>query len=167
MRRAAHVCFHAPHGFGCYTFLGLPGASAFPTQSDGVTHVSCGSREERELFLTPPCASLAVAFAGLAFSAFYVAGKLRCFAPGRGCRALRLCAFLLPLFLATLIAASRTCDYKHHWQGGSGLPGDLLGDALDMEGPELGAWDGRLGLVITPPAVIVLLVPTPFSLFWK
>ncbi|KIJ64294.1 hypothetical protein HYDPIDRAFT_62127, partial [Hydnomerulius pinastri MD-312] len=70
-----------------------------------------------------PSGHSSMSFAGLGFLAFYLAGKLHLF-DTRG-HASKAWLSLAPLSAASLVAISRTMDYRHHWQ--DVLTGSLLG----------------------------------------
>ncbi|EDV47904.1 phospholipid phosphatase 5 isoform X1 [Drosophila erecta] len=63
-----------------------------------------------------PSGHSSFAFASFGFIAYYIGAKLHAFdVRGRG-HTWRLCIAVIPLFIALLVAVSRTCDYHHHWQ---------------------------------------------------
>lgn len=63
-----------------------------------------------------PSGHSSFAFAGFGFLALYLMAKLQVFNKnGRG-QSLPLLISIFPLFVATSVAISRTCDYHHHWQ---------------------------------------------------
>jgi len=70
-----------------------------------------------------PSGHSSLAFSGLGFLAFYLAGKLRPF-DSRG-HAGKVWLLLLPLGIASWIAITRTMDYRHHWH--DVLTGSALG----------------------------------------
>jgi len=77
-------------------------------------------------FRSFPSAHASLSFAGLGFLSFYLAGKLHLF-DHRGHTG-KAWISLTPLAGATLVAISRTKDYRHHWQ--DVLIGGILGITL-------------------------------------
>lgn len=72
-----------------------------------------------------PSGHSSFAFSSFGYVALYIAGKCQCFTlKGRG-HAYKLCMVVIPLVWATLIAASRTADFHHHWQ--DVIVGSILG----------------------------------------
>ncbi|KAF9071707.1 phosphatidic acid phosphatase type 2/haloperoxidase [Rhodocollybia butyracea] len=77
----------------------------------------------RDGFRSFPSGHTSLSFAGLGFLAFYLAGKLHLF--DRKGHLGKVWLFLAPLAAATLVAISRTMDYRHHWQ--DVVVGSILG----------------------------------------
>ncbi|XP_041765972.1 phospholipid phosphatase 4 [Anopheles merus] len=100
---------------------------------DGVLNdeLHCTGKDMRALIdgrKSFPSGHSSFAFVGLGFLTWYLIGKLHLMNErGRG-RSVRVIAAGLPLFAATMIAISRTCDYHHHWQDVT--VGSLIGIVL-------------------------------------
>ncbi|KAG7452643.1 PAP2-domain-containing protein [Guyanagaster necrorhizus] len=77
-------------------------------------------------FRSFPSGHSSLSFAGLGFLAFYLAGKLHLF-DKRGHTG-KAWLSLSPFAAATLVAISRTMDYRHHWH--DVLIGSVLGTVL-------------------------------------
>lgn len=75
-----------------------------------------------------PSGHSSFSFCAFGFTAFYLAGKLHTFeSRGRGV-GWRILVTLAPLYVALMVALSRTADYRHHYE--DVIAGSLLGLAI-------------------------------------
>lgn len=73
-----------------------------------------------------PSGHATMAFSGMSYTSLYIAQSLKVFSHQHlRYSSLRLCATLIPIVFAVLVAASRTADYHHHWQ--DVLVGSIIG----------------------------------------
>lgn len=64
-----------------------------------------------------PSGHASFAFASMVLATMYLARRLNIFQRENRGDSLKLCFSLSPIFLAAVVAISRTCDYHHHWEG--------------------------------------------------
>ncbi|XP_059163403.1 phospholipid phosphatase 5-like [Physella acuta] len=99
-----------------------------PTDVNVLAQALCDQNEDsvNQGYKSFPSGHSTIAFGCMAYLSLYIASSLRVFNYPKGhFPCLRLSAFIAPLLCATLVAASRTCDYHHHWQ--DVLVGSLIG----------------------------------------
>ncbi|KAK0544171.1 hypothetical protein OC846_003381 [Tilletia horrida] len=109
----------------CQPMAGAHDATPYGLSTQAICTIDLSSHVLRDGFRSFPSGHASTSFAGLTFLSLYLAGKIHLF-DSRG-HALGAWVVILPLVGATLIAVSRSMDYRHH-------ASDLIAGAL------LGFW---------------------------
>lgn len=96
----------------CQPFPGSQNASPYGLVTDHICSVGVDSKILRDGFRSFPSGHASTSFAGFTYLSLYLAGKLHLFDRRGHAVTAWLCG--TPLMAATLIAVSRTMDYRHH-----------------------------------------------------
>lgn len=104
------------------------------------------TREVDEALMSFPSGHSSAAFAGFVFLALYINAKYKVFANFHSAH-WQLILFSAPILIATLIAASKTIDYWHHWY--DCVAGAIIGTFFAFWGYRMvyaSIWDYRSAL---------------------
>lgn len=96
----------------CQPLPGSHNAEPYGLVTDHICSVGVDDKTLRDGFRSFPSGHASTSFAGLTYLSLYLAGKLHLFDRRGHAVTAWLCA--TPLLAATLIAVSRTMDYRHH-----------------------------------------------------
>ncbi|SNX86169.1 related to DPP1 - diacylglycerol pyrophosphate phosphatase [Melanopsichium pennsylvanicum] len=96
----------------CQPQSGSTNATPYGLVTDTICTVGIDNKTLRDGFRSFPSGHASTSFAGLTYLSLYLAGKLHLFDRRGHAVTAWLCA--TPLMAATLIAVSRTMDYRHH-----------------------------------------------------
>lgn len=97
----------------CAPSVGAHDAIPFGLVTDDICTTPADSRIITDGFRSFPSGHTSTAFAGLTFLSLYLAGKFHLFSSRKG-HAGVVWVVIVPLVGATLVAISRTMDYRHH-----------------------------------------------------